>query len=171
MYSEGARFSSLSGHRLPPPLVGIFAFFFSPFRHKSSPSQSFSIHHSSTVEHKAVATPEGTVTVNSRAVTLLGRSDLGLSPQKPWFSPRSVHLRFVGDEVALRQVLLLVLRVYPVTSNIYSTSSWVTQSPFSYTVYMNGIPRRKKIDSFGVLKGHGSSGSCVLRCDVMYLVR
>ena len=56
-YSESARFTSLSGHRQPHPLVRLSAFFFSPCRYPSPPSQYFSTHHSSTVQHKAVATP------------------------------------------------------------------------------------------------------------------
>ena len=54
-----------------------------------------------------------TETVNSWALTLLGRSVLGLSPQKTWFIPSSVHVGFIVDEVAMRRDLLLVLKFYP----------------------------------------------------------
>jgi hypothetical protein len=39
----------------------------------------------------------------------------GLSPRKPGFDPRSVHVRFVMDKVALGQVFLPVLRFPPVS--------------------------------------------------------
>jgi hypothetical protein len=38
----------------------------------------------------------------------------GLSPRRPGFVSRSVHLGFVVDEMALEQVFLQVLRFYPV---------------------------------------------------------
>ena len=134
IFSEGAHFASLSGHRLPPPIVRLSAFFFSPCSHKSPPSNPFQFitHQPYSIRlllHRKASNTK-TATVNSLAVTLLGRSVLGLSPQKPWFNPRSVYVGFVVDEVALRRVLFLVLMVYPVTSNLYSTFSWVTQFSF-----------------------------------------
>jgi hypothetical protein len=43
------------------------------------------------------------------------RSFAGLSPQRPLFDLRSVHVRFVVDKVALRQVCLPVLVFSPVS--------------------------------------------------------
>jgi hypothetical protein len=48
------------------------------------------------------------------AVPWLKRSVAGLSPQKNGFAPGSVHVGFVVDKVALGQVLLRVLRFFPV---------------------------------------------------------
>jgi hypothetical protein len=44
------------------------------------------------------------------AVPRLRRSGAGLSPRRPVFDTRSVHVRFVVDEVALGQIFLPVLR-------------------------------------------------------------
>jgi hypothetical protein len=49
-----------------------------------------------------------------RAVPLLRRLVTGLSPRRPWFDPRSVHVGFVVDKVALGQVFPRVLRFSPV---------------------------------------------------------
>jgi hypothetical protein len=40
---------------------------------------------------------------------------VGLLPQRPGFMPRSVHVGFVVDRVALRQVSLLSFSVFPVS--------------------------------------------------------
>lgn len=37
---------------------------------------------------------------------------MGLSPRRPWFDPRSVHVGFVVDKVALAQVYLRSLRLH-----------------------------------------------------------
>jgi hypothetical protein len=54
-----------------------------------------------------------------------------LSPRRPEFAPRSVHMGFVVDIVTLEQVLLLVLRVYPV--NIIPP--WL----FMFIYYLGGV--------------------------------
>jgi hypothetical protein len=51
----------------------------------------------------------------SRAVPWLRRLVAGLSPRSPVFAPRSVHVGFVVDKVALGQVFLRVLRFSPVS--------------------------------------------------------
>jgi hypothetical protein len=39
----------------------------------------------------------------------------GLSPQRPKFAPRSIHMGFVEDRVALGQGFLLVIWFFPVS--------------------------------------------------------
>jgi hypothetical protein len=51
---------------------------------------------------------------NGKVVLWLTRLVAGISPQKPGFDPGSVHVGFLVDKVALRQVLPLVLRFSPV---------------------------------------------------------
>ena len=50
------------------------------------------------------------------AVPWLRRLVAGLSLRRPEFDPRSVHVKFVVDKVALRQVFLWVLRLFPVSA-------------------------------------------------------
>jgi hypothetical protein len=49
------------------------------------------------------------------AVPWLRRLAAGLSPRRPGFDPRSVHVGFVVDKVVLGQVFLRVLRFSPVS--------------------------------------------------------
>jgi hypothetical protein len=48
-------------------------------------------------------------------VPWLRRFLAGLSPLRPRFEPDLVHVRFVVDKAALRQVLLRILRFSPVS--------------------------------------------------------
>jgi hypothetical protein len=57
------------------------------------------------------------------AVPWLRRLVTGLSPRRPGFAPGSVHVGFVVDKIALRQVFLRVLRVFPV--NIIPPSLYI----------------------------------------------
>jgi hypothetical protein len=52
---------------------------------------------------------------NRGALQCLRRLIAGLSTQRAWFDPRSVHVRFVIDEVAVGQGLLSTLRFLPVS--------------------------------------------------------
>jgi hypothetical protein len=49
-----------------------------------------------------------------KAVPWLRSLVAGLSPRRPGFAPRSIHVGFVMDKVALGQVFLRVLRFSPV---------------------------------------------------------
>jgi hypothetical protein len=51
----------------------------------------------------------------TRAVPWLRRLVAGLSPRRPVFAPKSVHVGFVVDKVALGQGFLRVLRFSPVS--------------------------------------------------------
>jgi hypothetical protein len=51
----------------------------------------------------------------TNAVPRLRPSVAGLSPRRPVFDPRSVHVRFVVHEVALGQISLPVLQFSPVS--------------------------------------------------------
>jgi hypothetical protein len=48
-------------------------------------------------------------------VPWLRRLVAGLSLRRPEFDPSSAHVKFVVDKVALRQVFLRVLRLFPVS--------------------------------------------------------
>jgi len=48
-------------------------------------------------------------------VSLLRQSVAGLSPLRPGFNPRSVHVRFVLEEVTLEEVILLGISFFPVS--------------------------------------------------------
>jgi hypothetical protein len=48
-----------------------------------------------------------------QAMPWLKRLVAGLSPQRPWFTPGSIHVGFVVDKLALGQVFLQVLQFSP----------------------------------------------------------
>ena len=50
-----------------------------------------------------------------QTVPLIGRLVAGLSPEKPGFDPRTIHVRPVMDQMALVQVSLPVLQLSPVS--------------------------------------------------------
>jgi hypothetical protein len=60
------------------------------------------------------------------AVPCLKRLIAGLSPRRLGFAPGSIHVGFVVDKVALRQVFLRVLRFSPVNISFHR------RSPSSY---------------------------------------
>jgi hypothetical protein len=64
------------------------------------------------------------ISVFKKAVPWLRDSVAGISPQRPGFNTRPVHVRFVVDKVAMEQVSLIVLQFLP--RQYYSTSD-----PFS----------------------------------------
>jgi hypothetical protein len=64
----------------------------------------------------------------------LRRLVAGLSPQRPWFAPRSVHAGFVVDSVAFGQVFLRVLpfplvNIIPKWQHVFPCSCWMNNSP------------------------------------------
>jgi len=59
------------------------------------------------------------------------RSVAGLSPRKPGFDPWSVHVRFVVDKVALRQVFLPALR-FPLSVSFHQSSIAIPLPPTSH---------------------------------------
>jgi hypothetical protein len=59
---------------------------------------------------------------NSVTVLAVTIGATGLSPRRPGFAPGSIHVGFVVDKVALGQVFLQVLRVYPVNISFHRRS-------------------------------------------------
>jgi hypothetical protein len=57
---------------------------------------------------------KNTCNISSKAMPWLRQLVSGLSPQRPMFVPRSLHVRFVVDRVALGQVFLQVFWFSPV---------------------------------------------------------
>jgi hypothetical protein len=53
--------------------------------------------------------------VSSLFLPWFGQLVAGLSPQKPGFDPRPVHMKFIVDRVALGQAILQVLQFSPVS--------------------------------------------------------
>jgi hypothetical protein len=81
-----------------------------------------------------------------RAVPWLRLLRVGLAQRRSGFDPRSVHVKLVGDNVAIGRVLLLVLRFFPC---LYHASNVLTKpSKEQHTFGNRGELSRKILPLF-----------------------
>jgi hypothetical protein len=71
----------------------------------------------------------------------------GLSPRRPWFDPRSVHVGFVLNKVALRQVFPRVLRFS--ACQFHSTGALLHGKMEKLIIFITGV--HKKLQGCGAL--------------------
>jgi hypothetical protein len=74
------------------------------------------------LENRVITYPKSESNQMKEAVPWLRLLVAGLSPQRPGFAPRSIHVGFVVDRVALGQVFLQVLRFSPVNISFHRLS-------------------------------------------------
>jgi hypothetical protein len=92
---------------------------------------------------------------SSWAVPWLRRLVSGLSPRRTGFDPRSVHVGFVMDEVALGQVFTRVPRVFPV--NFVPPLFHYTEKRKKLIIFITGLHNKPQGCGASVASAAGSS--------------